>query len=297
MSSYLYNNPITGRDKITVQQLPRRNRSGLSRDLEVLETLAGKEANEAGGLGVSAVAALSGRDKGQISRTLSTLADAGLVERDAATGKYRFGYQLYAMAARTMESRMVTQCLPFLREIVSLTHETAHLCVLRGGNVLTLKSELSPSSFRGIGWEGISVAAAQTSSGRTLLSDWSEQEVRSWYQEHAGDQLVSQPEVVFPPGISSLDMETVRPKLKTKVRNLEDLLRELKLVKSQGYGLVDEEFELGLVGASAPIKDGSGKVVAVINVSAPKTRIGPHLHQVGELVKKVADAASLKLGF
>lgn len=274
----------------------RKNRAGLVRDLEILEVLGSLESQASAGLGVSRVAELAGRDKGQVSRTLATLLDAGFVSRDSQSSKYRLGFQLYAMAARTSEYWLVNESLPFLREVVSLTHETAHLCVLRGGNVLTLKSEMSPSAFRGVGWEGVSVAAAQTSSGRALLSDWSESEVRTWYREHAEDTLVVESEIVLPPGIAELNREATRGKLKTKVKNLDDLLRELEIVRKQGYAIVDEEFELGLVGASAPIRDVSGKVIAVINVSAPKTRIGQHLHQVGEIVRRVSAAASLALG-
>jgi DNA-binding IclR family transcriptional regulator len=275
----------------------RRNVSGLIRDLEVLEVIGSREAVASGGLGVNRVAELSARDKGQISRTLATLADSGFVERDRESGKYSLGYQVYALAAKTSEANLVKQANKFLRQVVGLTHETAHLCVLRGGNVLTLKSELSPSAFRGVGWEGVSVAAAPTSSGRALLSDWAEIEVRSWYAEHAGDTLVVRSENAVPPGIAAMNSRDGQTPLKTKVRNLDDLLKELAVVRRQGYSLVDEEFELGLVGASAPIRDASGLIVAVINVSAPKTRIGSHLHQVGEIVKRVSADASAQLGY
>jgi len=60
----------------------RKNKAGLVRDLEILEVLGSLESKNSGGLGVSRVAELSGRDKGQISRTLSTLLDAGFVTRD-----------------------------------------------------------------------------------------------------------------------------------------------------------------------------------------------------------------------
>jgi DNA-binding IclR family transcriptional regulator len=275
----------------------RRNVSGLIRDLEVLEVLGSREAMASGGLGVNRVAELSDRDKGQISRTLATLADSGFVERDRASGKYSLGYQVYALAAKTSEANLVKQANKYLRQVVGLTHETAHLCVLRGGNVLTLKSEMSPSAFRGVGWEGVSVAAAPTSSGRALLSDWSEIEVRGWYANHAGDSQVVKSENSLPPGIAAMNSRDGQASLKTKVRNLEDLLEELAAVRRQGYALVDEEFELGLVGASAPIRDASGLIVAVINVSAPKTRIGAHLHQVGEIVKRVSADASAQLGY
>jgi DNA-binding IclR family transcriptional regulator len=274
----------------------RRNAAGLSRDLEVLEVLGTPEALRNHGLGVNRVAELTARDKGQISRTLATLADAGFVDRDRATGKYRLGFQLYSLASRTAEARFVEEAGRFLRKVVNLTHETTHLCVLRGGNVLTLKSELSTHAFRGVGWEGVSVAALSTSSGRALLSDWNDAEIDEWYAEHAQDTLIIRPTIG-----ASLQDEGALPQVDQsrrlgKIKNVEDLKKELALIRKVGYAKVDEEFEWGLVGASAPIRDQSNRIIGVMNVSAPKTRIGSHLDQVGEIIAKVGLEFSLYLG-
>ncbi|AIC46906.1 IclR family transcriptional regulator [Rhodoluna lacicola] len=274
----------------------RRNAAGLSRDLEVLEVLGTPEALRNHGLGVNRVAELTARDKGQISRTLATLADAGFVDRDRATGKYRLGFQLYSLASRTAEARFVEEAGRFLRKVVNLTHETTHLCVLRGGNVLTLKSELSTHAFRGVGWEGVSVAALSTSSGRALLSDWNDAEIDEWYAEHAQDTLIIRPTIG-----ASLQDEGALPQVDKsrrlgKIKNVEDLKKELALIRKVGYAKVDEEFEWGLVGASAPIRDQSNRIIGVMNVSAPKTRIGSHLDQVGEIIAKVGLEFSLYLG-
>ncbi len=274
----------------------RRNAAGLRRDLEVLEVLGSDLGIKESGLGVSRVAELTSRDKGQISRTLSTLADAGFVERDRLSGKYRLGYQLYALAARTQESRLVIESERFLRSVVNRLHETAHLCVLRGGNVLTLKSELSSSAFRGLGWEGVSVAALRTSSGRALISDWSETEVREWYAEHAADSLVVYPQVGLPPSIPESFVTNSAVANHSTINSVDDLLAELDRIRARGYAMVDEEFELGLVGASAPIRDSSNRVIGVINVSAPKQRIGPHLNQVGAIVAEISGEFSQELG-
>lgn len=274
----------------------RRNSAGLSRDLEVLEVLGTPEALRYHGLGVNRVAELTARDKGQISRTLATLADAGFVQRDRATGRYRLGFQLYALASRTTEARLVEESGRFLRKVVNLTHETTHLCVLRGGNVLTLKSEMSNHAFRGVGWEGVSVAALKTSSGRALLSDWSEEEVSEWYAEHAGDSLIVQPTIGAPIQQPPATPGRAPDNIFARIRSYEDLLNELAKIRANGYATVDEEFELGLVGASAPIRDQSNRIIGVINVSAPKTRIGPQLDQVGEIVKKIALEFSTHLG-
>jgi DNA-binding IclR family transcriptional regulator len=274
----------------------RRNAAGLSRDLDVLEVLGTPEALRSHGLGVNRVAELTARDKGQISRTLATLADAGFVDRDRATGKYRLGFQLYSLASRTAEARLVEEAGRYLRKVVNLTHETTHLCVLRGGNVLTLKSELSNHAFRGVGWEGVSVAALSTSSGRALLSDWNDAEIEEWYQEHAMDTRIIRPII----GASVQDPDAINDAEENrrlgKIKNVEDLKKELNNIRKAGYAKVDEEFEWGLVGASAPIRDHSDRIIGVINVSAPKTRIGSHLDQVGEIIAKVGLEFSLHLG-
>lgn len=274
----------------------RRNAAGLSRDLDVLEVLGTPEALKNQGLGVNRVAELTARDKGQISRTLATLADAGFVDRDRASGKYRLGYQLYSLASRTAESRLVEEASRYLRKVVNLTHETTHLCVLRGGNVLTLKSELSTHAFRGVGWEGVSVAALSTSSGRALLSDWNDAEVEEWYQEHARDTRIIRPTI----GATVQDQNAISDAAENrrlgKIKDLEDLKKELENIRKAGYAKVDEEFEWGLVGASAPIRDSSNRIIGVINVSAPKTRIGSQLDQVGEITAKVGLEFSQHLG-
>ncbi len=281
---------------VTSKTQTRRNAAGLRRDLEVLEVLGSHTSIKEHGLGVNKVAELTGRDKGQISRNLSTLADAGFVERDRSTAKYRLGFQLYAMAARTKEARLVVESEQYLRKVVNRLHETAHLCVLRGGNVLTLKSELSSSAFRGVGWEGVSVGALRTSSGRALLSDWTEDEVRDWYLEHAKDSLVVQPTLGLPTSIPESFVRTSAVTDNTKINSVEDLLTELEHIRKRGYAIVDEEFELGLVGASAPIRDSSNRIVGVINISAPKTRIGQHLEQVGRIVGEISGELSKQLG-
>lgn len=277
-------------------RVKRRNSAGLSRDLEVLEVLGTPEALSYHGLGVNRVAELTARDKGQISRTLATLADAGFVQRDRSTGRYRLGFQLYALASRTSEARLVEESGRFLRKVVNLTHETTHLCVLRGGNVLTLKSEMSNHAFRGVGWEGVSVAALKTSSGRALISDWSEAEVSEWYAEHAGDSTIIRPTIGAPVTLPTAAEGIEAERSLARIRSLDALLAELSRIRTQGYATVDEEFEFGLVGASAGIRDQSNRIIGVINVSAPKTRIGPQLDQVGEIVRKIAAEFSTQLG-
>lgn len=273
---------------------PRRNSAGLRRDLELLEVLGSPESAAAGGLGVTRVAELAGRDKGAVSRTLATLADAGLVSRDPGTQTYQLGYQLYALAARTLESRLVRESLPFLRRVVSATHETTHLCVLRGGNVLTLASELSEHAFRGLGWEGVSSAAWQTSSGRVLVSEWAEDDLHRWYDLHGHDSSVTSPVTPLLAGSGQLSLASDVTPL---VTDFSSLTAEIRKIRQNGFATVDEEFEKGVVGVSAPVYDFRRNIIACINISAPKPRLGAHLDAAGALAARVAGELSAHLGF
>lgn len=51
-----------------------------------------------------------------------------------------------------------------------------------------------------------------------------------------------------------------------------DLRAELARVREQGWALVDQELEDGLRSVAAPLRDGTGRVVAAVNVSAPVRR-------------------------
>lgn len=273
----------------------RRNSAGLRRDFRLLEALGSAEAEAAGGLGVVRVAELVGRDKGIVSRTLATLAEVGMVSRDPVTQNYRLGYRLYALAARTMEAQLVRASVPYLRRVVTATRETANLCVLRGGNVLTLSSEMSEYAFRGVGWEGVSTAAWQTSSGRVLVSDWAEEDLRRWYDVHGNDTAVLRPFATFANpagGLESLPPRQGRP----RITDFAGFLAEMIKIRARGYAAVDEEFEKGLVGVSAPVFDFRQNIVAAINVSGPKPRLGAHLEEVGALTARIARELSAELG-
>jgi DNA-binding IclR family transcriptional regulator len=274
---------------------PRRNTSGLARDIEVLEALGLPEATRAGGLGVVRIAEITGRDKTVISRTLATLAGAGLLTRDPDTLAYRIGARLYALAARTTEANLVAEARPLLRRIAQQTGETVHLSVLQGGNVLTLASELSPHEFRTPGWEGVTTAAWRTPSGRVLLSDREDEELATWYAAHGLDAPTVGPgrSDPTPPRFAVADAP---PRGSVRVRDLADLSSETALVRERGYATSDEELEVGVVAASAPVTDLTGRVIAALNISAPKARVPGRLTALGELVAQAAGQLSAQLG-
>ena len=245
----------------------RRRGHGLRRDLDLLEALASPEARRAGELGVVRLSQLTGREKSQVSRALKALAEEGVVERDPDTLGYRLGWRLFSLVARTVEDRLVRAAEPVMRELSAELEETNHLCVLRDQQVLTLLS-VSGHSFRVHGWEGRGVPAHCTSAGRVLLLD-----------------------------ASPDDLYVRFPALRSEVRTLPELWAKIRQARRDGYARVSEEFEAGLAGVSAPIRDFRGRVVAALNVSAPAGRLGERLDAAGRVTAEAAARVSAHLGW
>lgn len=274
---------------------PRRNSSGLGRDLDLLDALASAESLRSGGLGVSQVAQIVGRDKASISRALATLADGGLVERDDDTLRYSLGPRLYALAAGTAQAALTRASRAHLRKLTQVTRETSHLCVLQGGNVLTLISELSPLEIRTTGWAGSTTAAWRTPSGRVLLSDWDEASLTIWYEAHGQDRALVGP---FSPEAGPFAFPVLNEPAPgtSPITDFDSLLTELKTIRERGYATSDQELESGVVAASSPVVDFTGRIVAAVNVSAPKARIGDRLDALGAYTAKAARELSRQLG-
>src|SRR5215218_3626471 len=143
--------------------------SSLRRGLLALEVLAHAEGQD--GLGVVDVARRLDVDKSQASRTLRTLADHGLAERDAVSRAYRLGPRVFAYAALVSERRLLRSAPPILDRLVNALGERAHLSVLDGPMVLTLLSHSPTHAVQTAGWVGRTVPAYCTAAGRALLAD------------------------------------------------------------------------------------------------------------------------------
>ncbi len=245
--------------------------TSLKRGTAILIALGSDEAIARNGLGVVRLAEIVGQDKSQVSRALAALADSGLVDRDPDSRAYRLGWRLFALAARSGRPRLITLAPAVLTGLVAALGETAHLSVLQGGLVLTLLSEAPPSAISARGWSGRTVPVTCTSSGRALLFD---------------HDLAALATLLTPESFVGLP---------SAPRDVDELYRRIREARARGFATVDEEFEPGLVGAAAPVRDFSGRIVAAVNVSGPKFRLGKQIRAAGEAVREAAQTLSAEL--
>ena len=269
--------------------------SGLARDLEVLELLGSRGAWEDGGYGVQQIAHLLERDKGQISRVCQTLLQAGLLKRDMRNKRYTLGHHLYALAMRTQEAHLAMLARPTLLDLMARAEESAHLTVLRGGAIMTVHTELAQHPERDDSFDGVSIPALRTASGRAILATFTDDELSAWWEEHGQAREV--------PVALQAERPQENPRLRRlrqkpgTIRSFERLSRTVKTTRRRGYAISDGELTPTIVDAAAPLRNSSGVVVGAIAVGARKSRIKDRYQGLGLLVRESAEALSWDLGW
>jgi IclR family transcriptional regulator, KDG regulon repressor len=101
------------------------------------------------------VAQIVNREKSQVSRALRALEECGLVERDPLSREYRLGWQVFSLAARVADRRLLQEAQPVLRSLATELGETVHLCRLTP-NGEAESMVLTPADGRGEPFQHIS---------------------------------------------------------------------------------------------------------------------------------------------
>jgi len=252
----------------------RERATSLRRAIELLLALGGAEALSSGGLGVKRLTDLLDDEKSRVSRTLRTLHEYALVERDPETLAYRLGWRLYTLASRAGEARLLAAAPAKVAQLVEELNESVHLSVLSGSQVVTLVSQPSPRALTAASWVGREIPAHCTSSGRALLLDHDLAELRALFGGEA--------------------LPAAGPRAPATVGELYERVRK---ARATGYATVIEESEPGLVAAAAPVRDHRGLIAAALNVSAPAFRFASRLDEAGELLRRVAEELSELVGW
>lgn len=249
---------------------PRKNAAGLSRDLELLDHIVD---GEGAPLSVSELALKTGRDKSQVSRALSTLADAGILDRDLASRGYMIGWRLHTIAAQSREARLAALSRPYLRQLASTYGETAEIVVLRAGETIIIASEASRHALAPYTRVGAAGPAASSSTSRAILATEPPEFAAAW---------LTPERIAEAPGLRYNTPET--------------FATEVARAREAGYAIVIDEFEEGVVGCSAPIRDAGGIAIAALGITAPKFRFEDSLVDATRTVKRLANQISNELG-
>jgi len=224
---------------------------------------------------LSEVAKKTTLTRGTARRLLLTLVDLGYVGFD---GK-RFSLRPRALnlGFAYLNSQDLWQLAqPYMVELVEQVHESCSIAVLDATEIVYVARVPTSARIMSINLGiGTRLPAFTTSMGRVLLAGLANGALR---------QLL---EVASP-------LPKYTPKTITEAA---PLLREIDLVRRQGWALVDQELEQGLRSIAAPIVDTGGAPIAALNIGTHASRwpIQKLTQDVLPLLKQTAASISALL--
>lgn len=191
--------------------------------------------------------------KATLHRVCNDLVTARLLDR--GTDGYRLGGHLFELGMRaSVERGLVDVATPFMEDLYELTHETVHLGVREGSEVMYVakigghRQAAAPSRVGG------RLPLHCTAIGKILLA-------------HAPGEIVD--EYLAGP----LERRTPRTLIAPGL-----LRQQLEQVHTTGLAFEHEESAMGIVCVAAAVLDLEHGVTAALSVTGPVTRFDPRRH-------------------
>jgi DNA-binding IclR family transcriptional regulator len=227
--------------------IARRSGAGSPGILAVLDVLDVLDRN-----GPATLAELSretGTAKSTLHRVCSMMCERGWIARDAVSGHLELGPRVASLARAAPLSPLTAGFHGVARRLVARHNETTCLTVLDGRDSVFIAKEETTHAVRLVTQVGSRLPAFAAASGRAMLADRPEEEVRALYE---GSELVT------PTG--------------RRLDGVEELLHILGEARRRGYAENVDETALGLHCVAVPVGP-PGRVVAAITFCVPTGRM------------------------
>ncbi|URM91944.1 IclR family transcriptional regulator [Streptomyces sp. MRC013] len=248
-----------------------KNIQSLERAAATLRLLAGGERR----LGLSDIASALGLAKGTVHGILRTLQAEGLVEQDAASGRYRLGAELLRLGCGYLDvSELRARALAWTDDLARSSGESVHLGVPHRHGVLVVHHVFRPDGSRQVPEVGAMQPLHSTALGKVL----------SAYDPVARGEVARGRREAF-------TSRTV-----TAADDLEELL---ELARARGWAADVEETWEGVASVAAPVHDRWRTAVGAVAVTGAVERIcegGEPRSGLVAAVRECARAVSRDLG-
>ena len=206
-----------------------------------------------------------------VHHILHTLLPRDYVSQDPDTRKYFLGFRFLEISRRILDNIDIRKiAAKHLYKLHDECREAVHLAVLRNGKVIYIDKIDSKVQLSLATYIGFATDAHAAAGGKVLLSDLTEDRIRGLYENGF-----------------------LKVYGKNTIREIDQLLEELKNVKQQGYAIDDEEYYEGIRCVAAPIRAG-GKIIASVSITGSIFTVTPErieselIHQVMETGKRIS---------
>lgn len=215
----------------------------VTRTMQLLEALVGAP----DGMGVMELATALDIHKADVSRILSTLEEAGYVLRNLDTGRYSVSFKFVAMALRYKDHTQLEDIVhPVLVELVQEIGESVQFAIEQNRQLIYVDKVEGIKPLRVASMLGQMAPLHATAAGKVWLASLPDEQVAALMQER---------------GMRAITEHTIT--------TLDGLLRELAVVRQQGYAVSREEVNRTVFGLAAPVRDRRGQVRAAVVATIP----------------------------
>ena len=221
-----------------------RRSAGISAVLDVLDAL-----DRHGPVTLAQLSRETGVAKSTLHRVCSTMGERGWIARDSASGNIELGPRVAWLARANPASALTAGFYEAARGIVERHNETICLTVLDGCESVFVAKQETTHPVRLVTAVGSRLPAFASASGRAMLADLPEREVRAMYK---GSELVT------PTG--------------RRLRGLSELITILRETRRRGYAENVDETALGLHCLAVPVGP-PGRVAGAITLCVPSGRM------------------------
>ncbi|HEY4840162.1 MAG TPA: IclR family transcriptional regulator [Candidatus Acidoferrales bacterium] len=214
--------------------------------------------------------------KSTLHRLMMVLESHRLVDKNPDTGRYRLGLKLFELGSKAIASLDLRElALPHLTRVQHETEETVNFAMMDKGEVLYIAKIEPKRNLRIAAHVGHRFPAYCTSLGKAMLAELPEAEV---------DAI-----------LSGCEMKARTPNTITSPVILKE---ELRMIRSRGYAIDDEENDEGARCIGVAVRNQYGNPVAAISASGPASRVTKsEVPRIAEVLMRSAEALSKELGY
>jgi len=224
-------------------------------------------------MGVTEISKLLGVQKSTVHSLLQTLMARDFVQQNE-TGRYSLGVQLIELGHICLEKLDIRDVArPSMLELANETSQIAILAVLAHDKLIIIEKVEPERPFLIIPKFDFSVAVHSTAVGKVLMANASSEII---------DKIIDN-------GLEKYTDFTLTDRT--------ELLKELDVIRKQGYGIGCNETINGVTCLAAPIFNNSRKVIAALSVSCPSSVLSENEHtEIIQILKQKAGIISQRLG-
>ena len=197
-------------------------------------------------------------------RILKTLEEFDAVRKEG--GKYKIGDYISNFADSVRARSTIGERINnYLVGLTRKSGETSHMCVPAGNSGFVLRECSTWQSLRSISVEGTFIDLSCSSAGKIFLAD----------------SLKNNPDF----------LRGYKPSVRTpkSIRSVSALKKELQKVVREDWALDREEYNIGVICLSVPIRDCGGMLIGALGITAPSVRMGGS--KIGEFLKMLREVS------